>query len=164
MSNSLFLRPNSTGGPRSCLRCLFRSPKLIWRSRPRIAFTASYHIPSFENVDVLLLGPSYPNHFCGMLDQRLFNIVWTNVLQVLSCYPPPASKQCQLGTVIPRSFMSQKTAPASPPTFFHDVASQIRLLHASWTSPSRCFVSTACTQKHAAAHANPCSIARTVER
>ena len=32
-------------------------------------------------------------------------------------------KYCELGTVIPRSFISQKTAPAGPLTLVHDVAS-----------------------------------------
>ena len=74
---------------------------------------------------------------------------------MLIILPSPIPRVCHLGSVILRSFISQKTAPAG--LIIHGVASQTCLFHASVMSSSQC---PACTQKHAAAHASSCSISR----
>ena len=113
----------------------------------------------FQFISLVLLCPLLPRNVCGM-SQQCFLTFSGQVLFILIILASPILSTCLLGSVIPKSFISHKTAPAGPLTFFHEVASHTCLFHAALMSSSHCPVQTACAWKHVAAHANSCSISK----
>ena len=152
-----------------CNGVIFVFPFLALRSTCNFAFRPT-HVekpclrPSSANVVRTNQTPSCIAHFC----QYTFFSCLIDVFLISSRHVPLKVinlpllilRTCQLGTVIPRSFISQKTAHAGPLTSVHDVASHTCLFQASLTSASHCPVHTACAQKHVTAHASSWSISR----
>ena len=138
----------------ACACCVFRLDFLFK--------TAFYWLATHSILQLfacMLLGPCFTVHFFCVFEQRCHDMFWT-LLCMTICLPSSSLETCLLGSVIPKLFISQKTTPASPLTFLHEVASRIRLLHTSFMSSHHCLVHTACAQKFVAAQANSCSISR----
>ena len=154
------LRPRRTDDPRPCLCCMPCPCSCDW------AFLFQQGFNRFEPHSFLQLSsfvlpcPPLPVNVFSVPHQCLCCCLLGHVSFMLIILPSPILRTCQRGTATPRSFISQKTAPAGPLTFAHDVASQTCRFHVSLTSSSHCPTQTACAKKHAAAHANSCSIPR----
>ena len=91
-----------------------------------------------------------PIHFAGVSEPCLFDIS-EQIHRTLIILPTRILRTCQLGSVKPRSSISQEIAPAGRQTLFREVASHTGLFRASLMSSSHCTVQTACAgyPKHA---------------
>ena len=107
--------------------------------------------------------PMFANRRLWQASSMFFDVFWARILHTdrSATFHP---RNLPTWTVTPRSCMSQKTAPAGPQTFVHEVASHTCLLHASLRSSSHFPMQPSRAQKHVAAHASSCSMSRFMTR
>ena len=122
---------------------------------PSFPLIGSNHTPSFNSSISCMFANVCQRTFFACLIRVLFmSSGHVSFIQII--LPSLVLKTYQLATVVRRSFISQKTAPARPLIS----SSFTCLFHASRISSVHCPVQTACAQKHVAADANSCSISR----
>ena len=159
----LFWCPRSTDDPRPCQCCMPRRHVVMVFLFNR-ASIGSNHIPSYTSSSTCFFAHFLPrkSHWSASKQCLLMSSGHASFIPII--LPSANLRTYQHGPVTPKSFISEKTAPAGPLALIHEFASHTCLFHAFLISSSYSTVQTACAQTHVVAHASSCSISRLLAR